>query len=129
MRRRCRYSGLRWRRHILLELRVLLQVKREVEHNVITRITRWQIAPDRIEDGIKVFKERVLPAAKKQKGYKSGYLLVDRKTGKFETVAFWNSEKDAIADEQSGEYQKRIDAGKERPIAAPVREIYEVIDL
>jgi heme-degrading monooxygenase HmoA len=98
-------------------------------HTMIARITRWQIAPEKLDNGIKVFKERTLPLAKKQKGYQNGYLLVDRKTGKCVTVAFWNSEKDAIADEQSGEYQKRMDSGKESPIAPPVRELYEVIDL
>ena len=64
---------------------------------------------------------------KLQKGYRSGYLLADRKTGKCISIAFWDSEKDAIADEQSGHYQKRVDIGKNRHTAPPIRELYEVV--
>ena len=42
------------------------------------------------------------------------------------TIAFWDSEEDAIADEQSGNYQKRVDTGKDRYMSLPVREMYEV---
>ena len=94
---------------------------------MIARVTRYQVNVDKIDESIKAFKESVIPAVKQQKGYRSGYLLTDRKTGKCITIAFWDSEKDAIADEQSGHYQKRVDTGKDRFISPPVREIYEVV--
>ena len=64
---------------------------------------------------------------KLQKGYRSGYLLTDRKTGKCISIAFWDSEEAAIADEQSGHYQQRRDIGKHLFTAPPVRELYEVV--
>jgi heme-degrading monooxygenase HmoA len=76
---------------------------------------------------IKAFNESVIPAGKQQKGYRSGYLLTERKTGKCVTIAFRDSEKDAIAGEQSGHYQKHVDTGKDRFISPPVRKIYEVV--
>ena len=93
---------------------------------MIARVTRFEVDVDQVEESIRAFKESVIPAVKLQKGYRSGYLLTDRKTGKCISIAFWDSEKDAIADEQSGQYQKRVDIGKDRHIAPPVRELYEV---
>ena len=93
---------------------------------MIARVTRFEVDVGKVEESIKAFKESVIPAVKLQKGYQSGYLLTDRKTGKCISIAFWDSEKDAIADEQSGQYQKRVDIGKNRHKAPPIRELYEV---
>jgi len=93
---------------------------------MIARVTRFQVNVDKVDESIKAFKEGVIPAVKLQKGYRSGYLLTDRKTGKCISIAFWDSEKDAIDDEQSGHYQKRVDIGKNRHTAPPVRELYDV---
>jgi len=93
---------------------------------MIARVTRFEVNADKVEESIKAFEESVIPAVKMQKGYRSGYLLTDRKTGKCISIAFWDSEKDAIADEQSGQYQKRVDIGKHRHKAPPIRELYEV---
>ena len=94
---------------------------------MIARVTRFQVNVDKLDESIKAFKESVIPAVKLQRGYRSGYLLTDRKTGKCISIAFWDSEEDAIADEQSGHYQKRVDTGKSRYTAPPVREGYEVV--
>ena len=93
---------------------------------MIARVTTWQTALDKLDEGIKSFKDNVIPAVKKQRGYKSGCLLVDRKTGKCMSIAYWDTEKNIIADEQSGAYQKRVDTGKNRWTVPPVRELYEV---
>jgi heme-degrading monooxygenase HmoA len=93
---------------------------------MIARVTSFQVSLDKLDESIKAFKERVIPAVKLQKGYRSGYLLTDRKTGKLITIAFWDSESDALADEQSGQYQKRVDIGEDRHLAPPVRELFEV---
>jgi heme-degrading monooxygenase HmoA len=94
---------------------------------MLARITRFQTSLEIIDESIKNFKDNVIPAVSLQKGYRSGYLLVDRKAGKFITIAFWDSEEDVIADENSGYYQKRVDTGKNHFVAPPVRELYEVV--
>ncbi len=93
---------------------------------MIARVTRFQVNVDKVDESIKAFKESVIPAVKLQKGYRSGYLLTDRKTGKCISIAFWDSEKDAVADEQSGQYQERVDIGKNQHTAPPIHELYEV---
>ena len=94
---------------------------------MIARLTRYQVDANRLDESIKAFKEKVIPAVKLQKGYRSGYLLADRATGKCVTIAFWESEKDLVADQQSGQYGKRVDTGRDRFVTPPVSEVYEVL--
>lgn len=94
---------------------------------MIARVTRFQVNLDKLDETRKTIEESVIPAVKLQKGYRSSYLLIDRKTGKCITIALWDSEDDAIADEHSGHYQERVDKGKHLFTAPPVREGYEVV--
>jgi len=95
---------------------------------MIARVTRYQVAAGQVDETIEDFRNRRVPTARPRRGYRRGYLLIDRKTGNCITVAFWDAEKDAIADEDSGEYQRRIDFGKDLYTVLPVRELYEVIE-
>ena len=94
---------------------------------MIARVTRFQVNVDKLDETRKAFEEGVIPAVKLRKGYQSGYLLTDRKTGKCVSIAFWDSEEDAITDEQSGHYQERVDMGRHLFTVPPVRELYEVV--
>lgn len=93
---------------------------------MIARLTACQTTLDKLDEVIKSFKEGDIPEAKSKKGFRGCYLLTDHKTGKFVSISFWNSEKDVIADEQSGQYQRRVDFRKHIYTASPVRELYEV---
>ena len=93
---------------------------------MIARVARFQVSIDVIDEVIKTFREGVIPAVKLQEGYRNGYLLTDRKTGECVSIAFWNSAEEAIADEESGHYQERVDMGRDLYTALPVREIFEV---
>jgi hypothetical protein len=67
------------------------------------RVTKFEGSPDQVEAGIKMIKETVIPAAKKIAGFKGGYWLVDRATGKgfgvtlFESEAALKASEDAAA--------------------------------
>jgi heme-degrading monooxygenase HmoA len=93
---------------------------------MIGRVTTCQTTLDKLDEVIKSFKEGDIPAAKLQKGFRGCYLLTDRKTGKFISISFWDSKNDVIADEGSGQYQKRVDLRKNLYTSPPVRELYEV---
>ena len=93
---------------------------------MIGRVTACQTTVDKMDEVIKSFEEGDIPAAKLQKGFRGCYLLTDRKTGKFISISFWDSEKDVIADEGSGQYQRRVDLRQHLYTAPPVRELYEV---
>ena len=49
---------------------------------MFARVTRFQVDVDKLDETRKAFEASVIPAVKLQKGYRSGYLFVDRKTGK-----------------------------------------------
>ena len=93
---------------------------------MFARLTIVQVKIDKFDETTKVYEESVVPAAKSQKGYRRAYLFADRKTGKGISVVLWDSEEDAIANEQSGYYQQQVDKFKEFFTAPPVREGYEV---
>ncbi len=93
---------------------------------MVARVTRFQANVDKLDEVKKNFEKDVFPAVKLQKGYRSGYLLIDRKTGNCISLAFWDTEYDVLADEQSGHFQERVKMGKKFFVAPPVRELYEV---
>ena len=93
---------------------------------MFARVTNVQTKVDKLDETIKIFEESVLPAAKSQKGYRGAYLLTDRKTGKGVSISLWDSEEDAVANEESGYYQEQVSKFKDVFIAPPVREGYEV---
>ena len=93
---------------------------------MVAHLTTAQFQLDKIDEVIKIFEENIMPAAKSQKGYRGGYLLTDRDTGKAIAIGLWDSEEDIAANLQSGFYQEQV--GKVVPflITAPAREVYDV---
>ena len=53
------------------------------------RVTVVQGSPDKIEQGIESFNGEVLPAVKGVDGYRGGFLLADRETGKGIGITLW----------------------------------------
>ena len=94
---------------------------------MFARMTIVQVKLDKIDDVIKLFDSSVVPAAKKQKGYKGASLLVDRETGKGAAITYWESEKDAIANEKSLYYQEQVIKFMSFYEVNPIREGYEVV--
>ena len=85
-----------------------------------------QVLPGKMDEGIRIYQDSVVPAAKEQKGYKAHYLLTDRKSGKCISIALWETEADMTAGESSGHYQQQLAKFKGIFAAPPVREDYEV---
>ncbi len=94
---------------------------------MFARVSIIQGQKEQIDEGVKHYRERVLPEARKMAGFKGAYLLVDRKTGKNLGITLWDTEKDlqasaAAADKLRGQASKIVDAAK-----APTVEVYEVV--
>src|SRR5437870_3955427 len=72
------------------------------------RVTKFEGSPDHLDAAIKLVKETIVPAAKKLQGFKGGYWLVDRASGKgfsvtlFESEAALKASEDAAAQLRSG---------------------------
>jgi hypothetical protein len=61
---------------------------------MFARITTVEGKPEKVDEGTRNFREKVVPAIKKLHGFKHAYLLVDRKTGVNVSVVLWDTDKD-----------------------------------
>ncbi len=111
--------------YVFMEQTVWAQEKKD-KPPVFARVTIVKINKDMVDEAIKLFADSVVPAAKSQKGYLGAHLLVDRETGKGVGVTIWETEADAIANEESGYYKEQVAKFKDIFTAPTVREGYEV---
>ncbi len=83
------------------------------------RVNYRQVPPDKMDEVIRTYRDVTVPYRRAQRGYKGGYLLTNRSTGKLISIALWETEADMLATTPPG----AVDAVTGEP---PVREIYEV---
>jgi len=69
---------------------------------MFARVTTYEGPADKIDEVVRVAREKVVPAAEKLEGFEAAYVLVDRKTGKSMSMTIWRSEKDMNASEEAG---------------------------
>jgi len=94
---------------------------------MFARVTSARIYADKIEQFKKIFEENVVPAAKKQKGFKGICLMFDRKTGEGLSIGYWDTEEDALANEKNLFYQQQVARFLPFYTRDPFREGYEVL--
>ncbi len=94
---------------------------------MFARLTIIQVDIERVDEGIELYRDSIVPAAKSQKGFRGISLLVDRKSGKAISLGLWDSEEDAIANEKSRFYQEQVLKGVQYYTNPPIREGYEVV--
>ena len=93
---------------------------------MFARVSTVQGKPEQVDDGIRHYREQMLPEARKMAGFKGAYLLVDRKSGSNVGITLWDTEKNLQASTAAAD---RLRAQASKAVAAPkppVVEIYEV---
>ena len=93
---------------------------------MFARLLSVQGRIDKLNEAIKIWKEKDIPLMTSVKGYRGAYLLTDRKTAKAISMTLWDSEEDAIADEKSALHQKQVDMYKDVMTGEPIHQRYEV---
>ncbi len=91
---------------------------------MFARIVTTQAKPEKIEEGIRAYREMLLPKIKKMKGFKQGYLLVDRRNGKVIGISMFESEESAKNQQifsQSGQVNQILGSTQ-----TPTFDVYEV---
>jgi len=88
------------------------------------RVTKFEGTPEKLEAGIKLIKETIIPGAKKIPGFKGGYWLVDRASGKGFSVTLFESEAALKASEDAAA-QLRSQVASDTKITGVER--YEVV--
>ena len=89
------------------------------------RVTTLQGDANKLEDGIRFFRDQAVPVARQQRGFKGARLLVDRSSGKVQAVTLWESAETAQAAESSMS-QQRMQGAQTLGAAAPTTEVFEI---
>jgi hypothetical protein len=66
------------------------------------RVVSARVAPERLDDLIRVLQEEVVPNAEMQPGFEGALTLSDPGTGKGMMITFWATPEELIAGEVSG---------------------------
>jgi hypothetical protein len=93
---------------------------------MLARVVSIQGKPEKVNDAVRYFKEQTLVNAKKVKGFKQGFMMVNRQTGKVIAMVHWENQQ-AIQD--SGSLASRVIPEMNQAAGAtqdPMVEIYEV---
>lgn len=91
------------------------------------RMTTLTFRLERYDEGIRIFNESVIPAAKRQKGFQGFYVLADRKAGRCVALTFWDNEAAAVANEENLYYQEQLVKFMPLFLSDPLREGYELV--
>jgi len=91
------------------------------------RVFKVRVDKNRIDDGIEIYEDGYVPAAKEQDGFLGAMLLGNRGTGQGMAVSMWDSEADARATEQSGFVQQVLGKFTEILVDTPEMEGYEIM--
>lgn len=83
-------------------------------------------SPDRIDEGIRVQRESVVPVLRECEGFKAQIFLVDRATGNVIGMSVWDTEEDMLASEAKVMPVRQRVAQQMEASAAPEVRIYEV---
>jgi heme-degrading monooxygenase HmoA len=68
---------------------------------MFARVTTFQGSPDRIEEGIRIYREQVIPWLRDSTGFRGWLALLDRDNERALGVTFWTSEQ-AMTDGEAG---------------------------
>jgi heme-degrading monooxygenase HmoA len=93
---------------------------------MFARVSTIQGKSNQIDDGIRDYKEHVIPAIKNLTGFKQAFLMVDRKIGKTVSITFWETEQNIQASTSAADKVRAQGAKAVGAIQSPVVEIFEV---
>ena len=89
------------------------------------RVSTIQGTPERVDEGIRSFRQQVLPGVQEMVGCDGAILLVDRSTGKAVAITLWQTAEDLRASEEAAE-RLRSQATEDLGGAVPSVDRYEV---
>lgn len=93
---------------------------------MFARVTTVQGAANRVDEGIKSFRDTTLPAAQKLRGFKGSYLMVDRKSGKVVAFTLWDTEANLQASAAAASRLRADAVITATATQPPTVEVYEV---
>jgi len=93
---------------------------------MFARVTVSETPVENVDMAVKLINGEIIPTAKKVPGFKGGYWLGDRTSGKGITITLWESEEALKAGEDTAK-QIRSDAAKKLNLKIGTIDRYEVL--
>lgn len=90
------------------------------------RVVSLEMLPMNIGEAVRIYQDRVVPAAREEEGFRGALMLTDPDTGEGLSISLWNSEDEMHASEASGFYHRKLAELEALFISTPVRKHYEV---
>jgi heme-degrading monooxygenase HmoA len=90
------------------------------------RVVDLRVRPGDTKEMVRIYRDSVMPAARRQPGFRGALLLTDPDTGIGISVTMWETEADREAGEASGYYKEQISKFADFLTETPVRKHYEV---
>ena len=93
---------------------------------MFARVRITSAVPEKVDDGIRHFRETVVASYKDVAGFKGAYLLVSRKSGKVMGITLWDTEANMQA---TGKTSERLRAAGSQVVSGttPPPDEYEVV--
>ncbi len=93
---------------------------------MFARVSTFQGKPERLDDGVRFYKENVIPTTKKMTGFKEAFLMVDRKSGKTVGVTIWDTEQNLRASTAAADKLRAKGVQSIESSQRPMVEIFEI---
>jgi heme-degrading monooxygenase HmoA len=93
---------------------------------MFARVTRATLPSDKLDQGIAMYRETILPSLASQPGFRGGLLLVDRGSGTGRTITFYADEA-ALRDSEAMSAEARAQARRDAGAHIREPETYEVV--
>lgn len=91
------------------------------------RMLSATVQSGKMDEGIQIVRDSVLPAARQQPGYRGYLLFTDRSSGKAVAITLWETEADRNAGESSGYVREQLGKVAHLSVGQIVQEAYEVV--
>jgi hypothetical protein len=105
--------------------RVLEAIEKE-RKPMYARVITAQVQPGKIDEAVSIYRNTVVPAARRQKGFKGISLLIDRNTGEHLRIVIWGTEAETTGDEAIGLLHEQIGEMASTFAGPPITEHCEV---
>ena len=93
---------------------------------MFARVGTFQLQPGKMDEGIQIYHDSVVPAARQERGFKGAFLLTDHNSNKAISITLWETEADMRAGEVSGYLREQLAKATSVLTAGPVVESFEV---
>lgn len=90
------------------------------------RLLSYQVNPLLLDDFVGTFRDEVLPAARRERGFGTGLLLINPTAARAISLTLWDSEADLEGGQISGDLRARLSHLSRLLINPPVRETFHV---